>query len=527
MLGSMTRRAALAPLFVGLLSALMPAPAQQAPPGLQDFDCGLPRVAASMQRYVADVRAGRIVRPEPPLVMPGANPPASPADGGPPAVTSADLFLFPDSSSLLLTPFSDQDLFDLMTDAANALLSERGDEFDFVAFFLSFEPDHLIGAAFYLPIFNDVTGVGNMGDAVGVPGATFDLRSDLGLAGDRIEGYVMMWNIDSGFWEPGSGPGAAFTRLAMGQEFEHRYALFLPPLTTGEDLQGDDGACGRTFHWNWKIDGQGSGMEISEWVGSNPAVLAGSFVTFNTDIPGSVFSYSDLYLMGMVSPAAMDAGNSQLRYMQTSDCASNYAGAIKNFTSADIIATAGPRVPTAANEKHDYRTGWIVLHLPGSPPTAGQLADIVGVLNQQQDDWLLSTLGLGSMDNNLPPIASFTNLGNGLAGLTGVPVFTGVGSLVGGTKAKLNLTNARPNSFSTLVIGFSQLGAPFKGGIMVPDPDFLLAGLATGPTGTVNLIGNWPVGIPSGISTWYQHWVIDAAGPKGFAASNGLRATSP
>jgi len=336
-----------------------------------------------------------------------------------------------------------------------------------------------------------------------------------------------MWNIDSGVWAPGSGPAADITRLALAQEFEHRFALFLPPLLTGEDLQGDDGACGRTLHWNWKVDGQGSGMEISEWVGTSPAVLAASFVSFNTDIPGGVFSYTDLYLMGYVTPAQMDAGNSQLRYLQTSDCASNYSGAIKAFSSADLIAAAGPRVPSAANETHDYRTGWIVIHLPGAPPSAGQKADIVGILNQQQADWSLSTLGLGSMDNNLPPVATFANLGGGLAGLTGAPVFTAVGSLVGGTQVKLSLTNARPLSLSTLVTGFSLLGAPFKGGIMVPDPDFLLAGLSTGAAGSVQLTGTWPVGIPSGTNTWYQHWVADAAAPQGFAASNALHATAP
>ena len=188
MLGWMTRRAALRPLLVlGLLCATTPAPAQSAPaapPDFADFDCGLPRVAEALQRSVAGVREGRIVRSAPPVVMPRSHPPASPADGLPPAVTAADLFLFPDSSSLLLTSFSDEALVFFLTDAANALLAERGDEFDFVAFFLNFEPDHTLGAACYVPVFNDVLGVGDIGGAVGQPDATFDLRDVLGLAGE-------------------------------------------------------------------------------------------------------------------------------------------------------------------------------------------------------------------------------------------------------------------------------------------------------------------------------------------------------
>jgi hypothetical protein len=159
-------------------------------------------------------------------------------------------------------------------------------------------------------------------------------------------------------------------------------------------------------------------------------------VSFNTDIPGGLWSYTDLYLMGYVSPAAMDAGNSQLRFLKTSDCNNDYSGVIKPFSSADLVAVAGPRVPAAAAEQHAYRTGWIMLYQPAFPPTAGQLAKTVAILNQQQADWCSSTLGLGSMDDTLPPKASFTNLGGGLAGTSGIPVFTGVGSMLGARRPR-------------------------------------------------------------------------------------------
>ena len=528
--GTSTRPGLSLSLLVALGAAVplaAAAPALQSEPRAAPFDCGLPHVAASTQRYVEAIRSGRIARPEPPLVMPGEPAAAGPADAAAAVVTSADIFLYPDSTGLLLTSFSDEALFGLMTDASNALLSERGDAFDFIGFWLNFVPDHEIGAAFYLPIVNDTLGIGNVGAAVGAPDPTFDLHDDFGLAGERLDGWVMMWNVNSDWWAPGSPPEADFTRLAMGQEFEHRYALFLPPLATGEQLQGDDSACGRTFHWNWKIDGQGSAMEISEWVGSAPAVLAASFVSYNTDIPGGLYSYTDLYLMGYVSPAAMDAGNSQLRYLKTSDCASDYGGVVKPFASADLVAIAGPRVPAAAAEQHAYRTGWIMIHQPGSPPTAGQLTKAAGILNQQQADWSTSTLGLGSMDDTLPPKAAFTNLGGGLAGTFGIPVFTAVGSLLGGTQAKLSLTGAKTFSISTLVVGLSQINAPFKGGVLVPDADVLVGGLPTGAGGSVQLTGNIPDGLPAGVPIWFQHWVVDAAGPKGFAASNALRSTTP
>ena len=319
--------------------------------------------------------------------------------GPPRCLTREHVFPFEDTSSLLLTNFDTCQLFALMTDAANALLTAHGDNYDFIGYFLSFAPANQIGAAFYAGIENEVTGIGDP-STVGTP--QFDFRPCLGLAGSNVEGYIMMWQVDGGFWAPGAGnPGADQTRLVLGQEFEHRFAMFLPDLLDGRMLQGDNSSCGRVAHWNFKVDGQGSSMEIAEWTGSSPAIPTQLNISFNTDIPGSVWSYTDLYLMGYVSPAEMDAGNSELRYMDTSSCFSNYNGNISTFSSADIIASAGVRVPDSTAAQKDFRCGWIMLHLPGQLPTNTQLDLAVGILEQQQLDWRTSTLDRGTLDNSL------------------------------------------------------------------------------------------------------------------------------
>jgi hypothetical protein len=33
--------------------------------------------------------------------------------------------------------------------------------------------------------------------------------------------------------------------------------------------------------------------------------------------------------------------------------------------------------------------------------------------------------------------------------------------------------------------------------------------------------------VPSGLTVWFQEWIVDGAGPKGFAASNGLSGVTP
>ncbi|TPW07470.1 MAG: FG-GAP repeat-containing protein, partial [Acidimicrobiaceae bacterium] len=81
------------------------------------------------------------------------------------------------------------------------------------------------------------------------------------------------------------------------------------------------------------------------------------------------------------------------------------------------------------------------------------------------------------------PATAITDLGNGLAGANGVPALAGEGTLQPGSSITLSLSGALANAPATLVIGLSQLGAPFKGGVLVPSPDLLLGGFVTGAGG--------------------------------------------
>ncbi|MGB0717424.1 MAG: hypothetical protein ACPGXK_16215, partial [Phycisphaerae bacterium] len=226
-----------------------------------------------------------------------------------PNVTSDDIFWYEDSDDLLANGYTQGQLNFLMSQATNQLLGTHGDNFDFIGFWLNFQPITQFGAAFYQPIENDVSGIG-LGQ--------FNQRANFGIVGENVEGWVMMWNQAN--W----GINSSFTHLVLGQEFEHRFALFISPISGNRPMQGNNGSCGRSAHWNFRVDGQGSGMEIAEWVGSNPAIRQGGTLNFNTDIPGSVFSYPDLYLMGYVSGAEMDANASELRYMDGSGCSGSH-----------------------------------------------------------------------------------------------------------------------------------------------------------------------------------------------------------
>jgi hypothetical protein len=131
--------------------------------------------------------------------------------------------------------------------------------------------------------------------------------------------------------------------------------------------------------------------------------------------------------------------------------------------------------------------------------------------------------------NQLPDACEgvWADVGGGVAGVSGVPVFVGLGVLIAGEPVSLSLTNASPSSQTALFIGFSGLFAPFKGGVFVPSPDVALFGLATDGSGELPLAANWPAGVPPLFTLYFQHWIVDLDAEQGYAASNGLTATTP
>ena len=123
--------------------------------------------------------------------------------------------------------------------------------------------------------------------------------------------------------------------------------------------------------------------------------------------------------------------------------------------------------------------------------------------------------------------AHWTDLGQGLAGTNGVPTLAGQGTLCPGAPFTITLAGARTNAGATILAGLSAVSSPFKGGVLVPSPDIVVAGLTTGPSGSFALGSDWPTNLPSGFALILQVWVADPAGPKGYAATNGLEGVSP
>jgi hypothetical protein len=125
------------------------------------------------------------------------------------------------------------------------------------------------------------------------------------------------------------------------------------------------------------------------------------------------------------------------------------------------------------------------------------------------------------------PVGTWADLGHALAGTQGEPQLLGTGNLCPGAPGSLQLTSAKPGGSAFLVVGLSSVWLPFRGGLLIPDPGFLVLPLPLDGAGAATLPFVFPIGVPAGLNFWFQAWIPDAAGPVGFAASNALLATVP
>lgn len=123
----------------------------------------------------------------------------------------------------------------------------------------------------------------------------------------------------------------------------------------------------------------------------------------------------------------------------------------------------------------------------------------------------------------LEPYIAWQPLAEPVPGTDGPPVLAGSGAIVPGGSITITLSHARPG-LSMLIVGGENLGRYFKGGVLVPRPDYML--FPTIPAnGTLALTSHWPAGIPAGFPILFQYWIQDPLALYGWAGSNGLAAT--
>jgi len=123
----------------------------------------------------------------------------------------------------------------------------------------------------------------------------------------------------------------------------------------------------------------------------------------------------------------------------------------------------------------------------------------------------------------------FIDIGPGIGGGLGAPIFTGTGSLVPAspTGFDLHVSNTFPSTVMTMYVGVSQGSFPFKGGTFYPVPILLQFTLVADQFGEVNLHSTVPGTTPSGASFVMQCWMSDITAPFMVSGTNGLKAIVP
>ncbi len=124
-------------------------------------------------------------------------------------------------------------------------------------------------------------------------------------------------------------------------------------------------------------------------------------------------------------------------------------------------------------------------------------------------------------------LGSWSDLGQALPASTGAPALVGSGPLTPGADLVLGLTGGAPWSAAFLVVGFSELSAPFKSGVLVPAPDVVVGTLPLDAAGDLWIPDTLPEGLPPAATLLFQSWILDATGPSGFSASNAVKARMP
>jgi hypothetical protein len=129
--------------------------------------------------------------------------------------------------------------------------------------------------------------------------------------------------------------------------------------------------------------------------------------------------------------------------------------------------------------------------------------------------WVVST-------SDLP----WEHLGQALAGAAGKPLLKGEGTLVADQPLTVKIAQATPSATAWMLFGTSSVSLPFKGGVLVPDPQVALL-LQTNAAGKLVINSTWPAGVPGGTQFDAQGWIRDVGAPQGWSATNGLLAEPP
>ncbi|HZM00251.1 MAG TPA: VCBS repeat-containing protein [Planctomycetota bacterium] len=375
------------------------------------------------------------------------------------------------------------------------------------------------------------------------------------LLGDGAGGFTLL---------PAVTPGLNLEAIALGDVDGDGLA----DLVTGNSSPGSlsvclgDGSGGFGPPWTLHWEGGAYRVQLVDMDGDGKldaliAVYGAAFALFQGDGLGHFAAPQLVSGLGKtITPVDLDDDGDLDVVGQRGTSFFEYAGVMLaggGGFSAPTLFSPYERVPTAGDIDGDGDPDVVVMDnqtssftvllndgaanftvhgsfLAGGRPIEGVIADLDGsgygdllaLCTHSQD---LFPEHVTIVKNRTP--SPWSSLGPALAGAQGPPKLTGKGTLQPHSPVTFAIDQGKPLSSAVLVIGPSALNAPFKGGTMVPYPLVLVFGLPLNASGHFAATGTWFGNLPPGTHVIFQAWIADAAGPAGFAATNGVLATTP
>jgi hypothetical protein len=287
---------------------------------------------------------------------------------------------------------------DFLIAVAKEFYSSHPDDYDMLVIWGAeeFGPGH----SFYLPVKNDVPGIG-----YGHVGSEFfDDSTEFGS--QRLQGIVWMgpdWITNA---DLASGPRSVLGILA--QETGHRWAasLYFKDPTTDSDSRAllED-----SYHWNFYLNTGSSPIGGNKWEPMGDSLYSAA------PVDDVAFSQLDLYCMGLVAAEEVDPVQLLLNPQSRNDLVSVNNSKVYSRTTQPIVVEAdvqevmieqimeveGERDPDVGFNAGTIRQAWIYVHRDLSISSYTRIIDLEELRDRWGDYFSEATGGRSTMNTSL------------------------------------------------------------------------------------------------------------------------------
>jgi len=191
----------------------------------------------------------------------------------------------------------------------------------------------------------------------------------------------------------------------LGHEMGHRWAAFVQAKVNGEEIVLGPVHWARGLQTQVKFPYQRPVEASAMGGGAWQENADGTYTQLDDDyyVPATGYSYLDLYLMGLISPAEVP----DFFILKNLEPAGNdpndhpvFKADKTKITIQDVIAVEGPRLPDVEHSQKQFNTGIVVVVEHGKTPSSDLIQRANDIRQQWMKYWETTTGHLSSMTTN-------------------------------------------------------------------------------------------------------------------------------